>query len=291
MNWLPATLSLGLMLLFGQIPRASAAQADSPAHTWYVAPTGDDDAAGTAGARPAHTLQRAARAVAPGDTVIVRSGKYAGFELGWDGPQNGAKGKPITFKAEKGATIDSRNEKTPDGINLEGASYIVIEGFTIENADGSIGRAGIRSVTNSHVVIRGNSTDDCGTWGIFTSHSDDLLIENNVASRSKKQHGVYVSNACVRPIVRGNRMFDNHECGLHMNGDLSQGGTGVITGALVENNIIYGGKRHRRRVGHQLRRRARLAYPEQPALRQPRQRHLPVPDRRRRRVNRQCRRQ
>ena len=40
------------------------------------------------------------------------------------------------------------------------------------------------------------------------------------------------------PIIRGN-IHDNHACGLHMNGDASMGGDGVISNALVENNVIY----------------------------------------------------
>src|SRR5207245_4239979 len=33
--------------------------------------------------------------------------------------------------------------------------------------------------------------------------------------------------------------FGNYQAGIHMNGDLSEGGTGLITGALVEDNIIH----------------------------------------------------
>ena len=46
--------------------------------TYYVATTGSDTAAGTSAA-PWKTLQKAANAVAAGDTVIVRAGTYAGF--------------------------------------------------------------------------------------------------------------------------------------------------------------------------------------------------------------------
>ncbi|HET9316166.1 MAG TPA: Calx-beta domain-containing protein, partial [Vicinamibacteria bacterium] len=41
-------------------------------------------------------------------------------------------------------------------------------------------------------------------------------------------------------VVRGNHLHDNHAAGLHMNGDVSQGGDGIISGALVENNVIHG---------------------------------------------------
>jgi parallel beta-helix repeat protein len=209
--------------------------------TYFVSPTGSDAAAGTSGPAAFATLQHAADLVQAGDTVDVMPGTYAsGFVLGWDGPQDGTASAPITFHAEPGATITGRNGKTADAIDLEGASYIVVEGFTITNPSSSITRAGIRSVTNHKVVIRDNHIDGMGTWGIFTAFSDDILIQGNTASHSQSQHGIYVSNSSQRPVVRGNTLFGNYSCGLHMNGDVSQGGVGVITGALVEGNIIYG---------------------------------------------------
>ena len=33
----------------------------------------------------------------------------------------------ITFRGDPGAIVDAQNPTTPDGINLEGASYVVIE--------------------------------------------------------------------------------------------------------------------------------------------------------------------
>jgi parallel beta-helix repeat protein len=68
---------------------------------------------------------------------------------------------------------------------------------------------------------------------------DDLLIENNITSGSVDQHGIYVSNSGDRPVIRNNISFDNHDNGIHMNGDESQGGDGIISGALVSGNIIY----------------------------------------------------
>src|SRR5688572_13589961 len=94
----------------------------------YVAPTGSDGSAGTSAA-PWRTLQHAAGRVAPGDTVIVRAGDYAGFDLRTDGTA----AAPITFRADSGARITARNPVTADGINLEGASWVVIQGFTVVN--------------------------------------------------------------------------------------------------------------------------------------------------------------
>jgi hypothetical protein len=68
---------------------------------------------------------------------------------------------------------------------------------------------------------------------------DDVVVEHNEASRSAQQHGVYLSNSGDRPVVRRNLIWGNHSAGLHMNGDVSQGGDGVISDALIERNVIF----------------------------------------------------
>lgn len=198
--------------------------------TFYVSPTGSDSAAGTSSA-PWRTLQHAANTVRAGDLVVVRAGRYAGFDL----RVSGTAANPIEFRAEPGAIVDTRNPITPDGINLEGASWILVEGFTVVGMP----RAGIRAVLNHHVTIRGNTMDGNGSWGVLSGFSDDLLIEDNEASRSQVEHGIYVSNSGDRPTIRRNHVWGNRANGIHMNGDASLGGDGIISGALVERNVIH----------------------------------------------------
>lgn len=211
--------------------------------TYYVSPDGSDTATGTEAA-PFRTIQKAASLVDAGDTVVVRAGTYAGFQLGWDFPQSGTATRPIIFKADPGVVIESRNDETADGINLEGSSYVVIDGFAVDNASGNIDRACIRTVSGRNVTVRNNDVSGCGTWGIFTSHSDYVRIEDNKTSFNNSEpsdnHGIYVSNATVTPVIIGNEIRGNRGAGLHMNGDLSQGGNGLITGARIERNLIYG---------------------------------------------------
>src|SRR6476661_2905773 len=177
--------------------------------TLYVANTGNNTNAGTSSS-PWQTLQYAADHVHAGDTVIVRAGNYAGFYLSTDGTASSR----IVFSADPGANITSRNPITGDGINLEGADYVTIEGFKITGAT----RAGIRSVINT---------------------GENILIQNNTTSRSVDQHGIYVSNSADNPIIRGNRVWGNHDAGIQLNADVSMGGDGIITNALIENNVIY----------------------------------------------------
>lgn len=199
--------------------------------TYFVSPTGSNSASGDSDS-PWQTLQYAADRVQAGDTVIVRAGNYTGFELQTDGTA----GARVVFSAEANVTINVANPvRGQHGINLEGADYVTVEGFTVVG----MARAGIRSVVNHDVIIRNNVCDQNGYWGILTGFSDDLLIENNVTSRSVNEHGIYVGNSGDRPIIRNNTIWGNRGNGIHLNGDVFQGGDGIISGALVEGNIIF----------------------------------------------------
>lgn len=207
---------------------------DTPA-VLYVSPTGADTNPGTAAA-PLKTLQSAADRVVAGDSVIAGAGTYAGFNLF----TSGTAASRIAFQADPAAGVGGVviNRPNPwnnlDGINLEGASYVTVEGFTVTGQP----RAGIRSVANQFATVRNNVADANTVWGIFTGFSSDLLVENNQASRSAQQHGIYVSNSADRPVVRGNRVFENNASGIQLNADASQGGDGVISNAVIENNVL-----------------------------------------------------
>ena len=146
---------------------------------------------------------------------------------------------PLLGKRRPGAVIDARNPYTTDGIDLEGASYVDVEGFTVNNTSGTITRAGIRAVDDTNVLIQNNTAENCGYYAIFSGFANNLDIIDNIASGSMIQHGIYVSNTCTNPEVIGNTVFGNNASGIQLNGDASQGGTGIITGALIEDNIIY----------------------------------------------------
>lgn len=108
----------------------------------WVGPKGrDGDNLGTRG-RPWATLQYAADRVRPGDTVHVLDGDYSGFDLRRGGSQQASVG----FKAEgKRVRIVRRNQKTPDGINVEQAGFVVIDGFTVNAMPRACGEQVLRT--------------------------------------------------------------------------------------------------------------------------------------------------
>jgi MYXO-CTERM domain-containing protein len=223
MRWVRSVSGLALVFALLAPTRLWAA-------TYHVAENGNDDAAGDVNA-PWATLQHAADTVVAGDTVLVSAGSYVGFYL----EASGSAGAEIVFKAEQGVLISAENSETPDGINLEGASHVVVEGFTANGME----RAGLRAVLGEHVTFRNNHADANGRWGILTGFVDDLLIEGNWTSGSIIEHGIYVSNSGDRPVIRRNVIWNNSRNGIHMNGDAEQGGDGIISDAVIEANTIY----------------------------------------------------
>ena len=200
--------------------------------TYYVSESGNNSNNGLTPQTAFATLQYAADEVSAGDSVLVLEGNYTGFDIRTDGNQN----SPIVFKSiEDNVVIDLPNSVTPDGINIENANWIVIDGFKVMNQP----RTGIRIVLSDFVVIKNNYCHNNFKWGILTGFTDDITIENNTCSFSEDEHGIYVSNSSDRPIIINNHSFNNNGCGIHMNGDISLGGDGIISDAVVAGNILH----------------------------------------------------
>jgi parallel beta-helix repeat protein len=203
-----------------------------PQTTYYVSPDGDDSDSGISIEDAFESLQQAAEIVVPGDSVLVLVGTYTGFDL----RTGGTSSLPIVFKAlGQNVTINLTNPVTNDGINIESADWIVIDGFKVINQP----RAGIRIVTSDFVIIRNNHCTENYRWGIFTGFTDNILIENNTCALSEDEHGIYVSNSGDNPVVRNNTCFANNGCGIQLNADASMGDDGIITNAIIEGNILY----------------------------------------------------
>ncbi len=220
-----------------------------PAQTFYVATDGDDTTGDGSSAYPWRTIQHAVNQVGPGATILVRSGTYAGARI----ETSGAPGAWITLKAEAGAAVlidtpgpDNRHDSNLEFETWEGegvVSYWVIEGLEVAYAPNwGIDLRGNGSAHSHHFVIRNNRVHEngtsSGTTGIFTAFVDDVVIEKN-ESYANGEHGIYLSNSGDRFTVRDNYLHHNASCGLHMNGDLGQGGDGILSDGLVEANILF----------------------------------------------------
>jgi hypothetical protein len=202
------------------------------AATKYVSTTGNNNNSGNSWAQAWRTLQYAADQVNAGDSVWIADGNYTGFDL----RTTGTAAAPIVFIAfGSNAVINVHNPVTNDGINVEEADYIEINGVQVIDQP----RNGIRLVFANHCIVRNTFCDNNFERGIFTGFTDDLLLEYNECLNSIDEHGIYVSNSSDRSIIRYNVCHHNNRGGIQINADASQGGDGVSTDPEIYGNILY----------------------------------------------------
>ncbi len=199
---------------------------------YYISNNGNNNYNGLTPDSAFLTIQFAADFVSAGDSIFVLNGDYIGFDMRTSGSQPA----PIVFKAfGDSVRITTHNPVTDDGVNIENADWIVVDGFKIIDMP----RAGIRAAEAKNITIRNNICDNNYRWGIFTGFADSVVIEFNECMNTMDEHGIYFSNSADFPVIRHNISHHNNGCGIHMNGDASMGGDGLITDATIEGNIIY----------------------------------------------------
>ena len=184
------------------------------------------------------SIQAAVNAARPGDTVLVHDGNYRGFAV----YSGGTATRPVTIKAAGSGAVIDRPNGNGEGITLNNAHYVIIEGFTVTGMP----RAGIASHRASAawpmrgVIVRRNTVRNSGSTNIYLSQTADSLVEGNLASGSASSHGIYLANGgSDNTVLRGNRCFGNAKNGIHFNGDSSMGGDGLHRGLIIENNIMH----------------------------------------------------
>jgi hypothetical protein len=179
------------------------------------------------------TLQSAADAAHGGDLIAVMPGTYAGFVLG--DKDDAGDGSYVHFKAlgRAGEVIVDRPAGEPDWmIYLRAAHHVVIEGFDIAGAtgpgleakgplagimiDGDFGRSGKNA---HHVAIVGNFSHNHRKWGLHSTDSHTVLIQDNLFALSCLEHSAYVSDGSDNYLIRRNVFFGSRSAGLQCNID------------------------------------------------------------------------
>jgi hypothetical protein len=161
-------------------------------------------------------------------------GTYAGFVLG-DKPDAGD-GHYIHFKAlgNPGECIINRpSERDRDWmILLQATHHVIVEGFNIAGATGPgmnpVGpRAGIMidgdfgrsSKQTHHIVIVGNFSHNHLKWGLHSTDTHTVLIQDNLFAFSALEHSAYVSDGSDNYVIRRNIFFGSRASGLQCNID------------------------------------------------------------------------
>ncbi|MHC4713466.1 MAG: DNRLRE domain-containing protein [Planctomycetota bacterium] len=220
-------------------PRFSDATLDIGAYElgdiFYVATDGSNSNDGSY-YYPWLTIQYAVNNIPNGATILVRPGTYVGCRI----TNSGAAGAAKTLMAETPGTVlvnlPSGAAMHTGNLEIENASYWTLDGFEVDGVAQTY--RGIDVRVTDHITIRNNVVFGTSVTGIFCAFSDYALVENN-ESRGNGEHGIYCNNSCDYGTIRGNTCYSNTACGIHMNGDLSMGGDGIMSFWLVEKNVCY----------------------------------------------------
>ena len=181
------------------------------------------------------TLQEAADDARGGDLVAVMPGVYAGFHIG-DKPDAG-QGRYIHFRAmgEPGEVTINRPAPGKDQnwmVLLQPAHHVIVEGFNIAGATGPgldpVGaRAGIfidgdfanTSKMAHHLAVIGNFSHNHHSWGLHSTDSHTVLMQDNLFALSCQEHSAYVSDGSDNYVIRRNVFHGSRCSGLQCNLD------------------------------------------------------------------------
>lgn len=213
------------------------------AATYYVAATGSSNSNNGSEGSPWATIQYAVDQVSAGDSIVVENGSYDPFHV----TTHGTNANRIVVQARNRQAVTINGSESYGGryagIHIT-SDYVTIDGFRVIATGSPSSERGIRlSGTDGDiregVTISNNYVSNAGWTGITTSFANNVVVEYNEVTGSVGQHGIYVANSGDNPIIRGNYIHNNNQAGLHMNGDQYSGGDGLISNAIVENNVIY----------------------------------------------------
>lgn len=240
----------------------------STGRTFYVSRTGSDSNPGTR-KRPWRRIQKALKALKPGQTALVRGGTYTENLLM---SRAGTASAPITVAAYPGQRVvlhaasasDAKGDTYPIQI-ASGAAYFRLRGFVIEGSFGTsaanvyfsgsanhieLSRNEIRygqdlgvfaARTTSYLQILGNRIHDNGwnhvtgqhqSHGIYIEGANDL-IANNVIYNHPYGFGIQIYPANHDTVVVDNTIAASAHSGIVV------GGSGGVYNIIVRNNALY----------------------------------------------------
>jgi parallel beta-helix repeat protein len=196
MRWVLRIVVVALVsLMAAQLARAAS---------YYVDPLGDDANPGTVDA-PWRTVQHAAHALAPGDTVLVGAGVYTEAVVI---TQPGTAELPITYQGLAGAILESPDpDASLSAFDVrDGVSHVIIDGFEIRGGyhETIYVRAGASTIAVRNCDVHNNRV------GIWIQSASGIEIEG-CHVHGNTARGLRVTGASAGVSIRSTESSANND--------------------------------------------------------------------------------
>lgn len=244
-----------------------------PADARYVSPTGSDQGAGTA-EQPWQTLDKAADAARPGDTVVVEAGTYGALGETLELRTSGSEGAPITFRGDPGGPMPRILGHVKISGSYQVLNYLLFDGPTgqikpptPDNPGGEQVQVTVYGDAVNGIEISDSEIRD-SLWhaGIYASTANDIEISGNYIhdngdpndpGQENMSHGIYfargsgsiVNNVIEDNVARGIQLYQGpRDVTIAHNTIVGNGKSGIqfgneTAGSVAVNNIVaYNGE-------------------------------------------------
>ncbi len=174
------------------------------------------------------TIQAAADSARAGDLIIIMPGHYAGVEINETGGEENAYIHFLGWGEAGSIIVDA--PARPDVRYLRHHFYFVashhyiIQNLAFENAENGAGIffTGWFSGTGQfshHFIVSDVYSHDNGEWGLHTTATNYVVIQDAIFTNSSEEHGAYISGSGDHMLIRRNIFQNNNASGLQINAD------------------------------------------------------------------------
>ena len=204
----------------------------SDAALFYVATTGDDANPGTVDS-PFRTMQRGARALSAGDTLIVQGGTYPEVLLDVI-PSGTSWSEPVTVQAAPGETVVIQAPYDVDGvIAFVGADthYIIVDGFVIDANYLGLFAFATDAGANYIRVINCEIKHSRASGMLMGGEGHEIInVDVHDNGSSGYDHGLYLTGSQTR--VEHSRFYSHVGYGIQLYG-------GEDSDNVLDSNLTY----------------------------------------------------
>jgi hypothetical protein len=169
------------------------------------------------------SIQLASNASQAGDLIIIMPGTHDGVNVDTMG---GADGAYIHFMGwgNPGDVVVNTSPGFPnDNFYFIDTHHYIISNIEFQDANrAGIFFSGFFSDTghfSHHMIVSDVYSHDNGTWGMHTTATNYIVIQDSTFTNSGDEHGAYVSGSGDHMLIRRNVFQDNNASGLQANAD------------------------------------------------------------------------